>query len=136
MKFFEFYVHICVLFSFWFKRPPDIILGISTSLAFDYSRSGTTVSWLDVWFNTLQLWIILFCVSFLKGEVGVKHWSPWKILYLHIQNICVILLADKLKLKGASEYNFLNQSDSLEIHNVDDAKKFHMLVVSSRDQIG
>ncbi|MCD7464261.1 hypothetical protein HAX54_052361 [Datura stramonium] len=37
-------------------------------------------------------------------------------------------LRDKLKLKGASEYNFLNQSDSLVIHNVDDAKKFHMLV--------
>ncbi|KAK4713504.1 hypothetical protein R3W88_019411 [Solanum pinnatisectum] len=34
----------------------------------------------------------------------------------------------KLKLKGASEYNFLNQSNSLVIHNVDDAKKFHMLV--------
>uniref|UniRef100_A0A3Q7IBG5 Myosin motor domain-containing protein n=1 Tax=Solanum lycopersicum TaxID=4081 RepID=A0A3Q7IBG5_SOLLC len=50
-------------------------------------------------------------------------------------------LRDKLKLKGASEYNFLNQSDSLEIHNVDDAKKFHMLVkalntagISERDQ--
>ncbi|PHU13083.1 Myosin-1 [Capsicum chinense] len=44
-------------------------------------------------------------------------------------------LRDKLKLKGASEYNFLNQSESLVIHNVDDAKKFHMLVVSLRDQI-
>lgn len=48
----------------------------------------------------------------------------------------VILFSDKLKLKGASEYNFLNQSNSLVIHNVDDAKKFHMLVVSSRNQIG
>ncbi|XP_060200404.1 myosin-2-like isoform X3 [Lycium barbarum] len=37
-------------------------------------------------------------------------------------------LRDKLKLKGASEYNFLNQSDSLVIHDVDDAKKFHVLV--------
>ncbi|PHT81403.1 hypothetical protein T459_14418 [Capsicum annuum] len=37
-------------------------------------------------------------------------------------------LRDKLKLKGASEYNFLNQTESLVIHNVDDAKKFHMLV--------
>ncbi|KAM3343332.1 myosin-2-like isoform X1 [Capsicum galapagoense] len=50
-------------------------------------------------------------------------------------------LRDKLKLKGASEYNFLNQSESLVIHNVDDAKKFHMLVkalnavgISERDQ--
>ncbi|KAL3325554.1 hypothetical protein AABB24_036670 [Solanum stoloniferum] len=50
-------------------------------------------------------------------------------------------LRDKLKLKGASEYNFLNQSNSLVIHNVDDAKKFHMLVkalntagISERDQ--
>ncbi|KAJ8534476.1 hypothetical protein K7X08_016204 [Anisodus acutangulus] len=37
-------------------------------------------------------------------------------------------LKDKLKLKGASEYNFLNQSDSVVIHDVDDAKKFRMLV--------
>ncbi|KAM3235436.1 myosin-4 [Capsicum annuum] len=50
-------------------------------------------------------------------------------------------LRDKLKLKGASEYNFLNQTESLVIHNVDDAKKFHMLVkalntlgISERDQ--
>lgn len=54
---------------------------------------------------------------------------------IYIQNICVILLSDKLKLTGASEYNFLNQSNSLVIHNVDDAKKFHMLVVSLGDQI-
>ncbi|XP_009589781.1 myosin-2-like isoform X2 [Nicotiana tomentosiformis] len=37
-------------------------------------------------------------------------------------------LRDKLKLKGASDYNFLNQSDCLVIHDVHDAKKFHMLV--------
>lgn len=50
-------------------------------------------------------------------------------------------LKDKLKLRGALEYNFLNQSNSLVIHNVDDAKKFHMLVkalntlgISERDQ--
>ncbi|XP_019251724.1 PREDICTED: myosin-2-like isoform X3 [Nicotiana attenuata] len=50
-------------------------------------------------------------------------------------------LRDKLKLKGASDYNFLNQSDCLVIHDVDDAKKFHMLVkalntmgMSERDQ--
>nr|XP_016487607.1 PREDICTED: myosin-2-like isoform X2 [Nicotiana tabacum] len=50
-------------------------------------------------------------------------------------------LRDKLKLKGASDYNFLNQSDYLVIHDVDDAKKFHMLVkalntmgISERDQ--
>ncbi|XP_049400671.1 myosin-2-like isoform X2 [Solanum stenotomum] len=50
-------------------------------------------------------------------------------------------LRDKLKLTGASEYNFLNQSNSLVIHNVDDAKKFHVLVkalntagISERDQ--
>ncbi|KAK4363859.1 hypothetical protein RND71_015217 [Anisodus tanguticus] len=56
-------------------------------------------------------------------------------------NVIVILLSDKLKLKGASEYNFLNQSDSLVIHDVDDAKKFNMLVkalntvgISERDQ--
>ncbi|XP_055807191.1 myosin-2-like isoform X2 [Solanum dulcamara] len=50
-------------------------------------------------------------------------------------------LRDKLKLKGASEYNFLNQSNSLVIHNVDDAKNFHTLVkalntlgISEREQ--
>ncbi|CAN4117724.1 unnamed protein product [Withania somnifera] len=50
-------------------------------------------------------------------------------------------LRDKLKLRGTSEYNFLNQSGSLVIDNVDDAKEFHMLVkalntlgISERDQ--
>ncbi|XP_009603975.1 myosin-2-like isoform X2 [Nicotiana tomentosiformis] len=50
-------------------------------------------------------------------------------------------LRDKLKLKGASEYKYLNQSDCLVIHYVDDAEEFHKLMealntfrISERDQ--
>ncbi|XP_059283705.1 myosin-2 [Lycium ferocissimum] len=50
-------------------------------------------------------------------------------------------LRDKLKLKGASEYKYLIQSDCLEIHDVDDAEEFRKLMealntvrISGRDQ--
>ncbi|XP_060191104.1 myosin-2-like isoform X2 [Lycium barbarum] len=50
-------------------------------------------------------------------------------------------LRDKLKLKGASEYKYLNQSDCLAIHDVDDAEEFCKLMealntvrISGRDQ--
>lgn len=50
-------------------------------------------------------------------------------------------LRDKLKLKGASEYKYLNQSGCLVIHDVDDAKEFCKLMealktvrISQRDQ--
>ncbi|KAL8510365.1 hypothetical protein ACS0TY_017249 [Phlomoides rotata] len=36
-------------------------------------------------------------------------------------------LRGRLRLKGASDYNYLNQSGCLEIHNIDDAQKFHNL---------
>lgn len=39
------------------------------------------------------------------------------------------MFTDKLKIKGATEYNYLNQSDCLVLNGVDDAKKFHMLMV-------
>lgn len=38
--------------------------------------------------------------------------------------------SDKLKLKGASEYKYLNQSGCLVIHGVDDAEEFRKLLVS------
>ncbi|KAK6132735.1 hypothetical protein DH2020_033540 [Rehmannia glutinosa] len=37
-------------------------------------------------------------------------------------------LRGRLRLKRASDYKYLNQSDCLEIHNIDDAKKFHILM--------
>lgn len=37
---------------------------------------------------------------------------------------------ERLKLSITSEYKYLNQSDCLAIHGVDDGKKFQMLVVS------
>ncbi|MCD7462878.1 hypothetical protein HAX54_049571 [Datura stramonium] len=50
-------------------------------------------------------------------------------------------LRDKLKLKGASEYKYLNQSGCLVIHDVDDAEEFRKLLealntvrISERDQ--
>ncbi|KAK6132636.1 hypothetical protein DH2020_033625 [Rehmannia glutinosa] len=38
-------------------------------------------------------------------------------------------LRGRLRLKRASDYKYLNQSDCLEIHNIDDAQKFHILMV-------
>ncbi|KAG5597705.1 hypothetical protein H5410_038937, partial [Solanum commersonii] len=50
-------------------------------------------------------------------------------------------LRDKLKLKGASEYKYLNQSGCLVIHDIDDAEEFCKLMealntvrISERDQ--
>ncbi|KAL0406847.1 UNVERIFIED_CONTAM: Myosin-2 [Sesamum latifolium] len=37
-------------------------------------------------------------------------------------------LRGRLRLRKASDYNYLNQSDCLEIQNIDDAQKFHMLM--------
>ncbi|KAL3821565.1 hypothetical protein ACJIZ3_007470 [Penstemon smallii] len=37
-------------------------------------------------------------------------------------------LRGRLRLKHASDYNYLNQSDCLEIHDVDDADKFRILM--------
>ncbi|KAI3466158.1 hypothetical protein Pfo_022821 [Paulownia fortunei] len=37
-------------------------------------------------------------------------------------------LRGRLRLKRASDYNYLNQSECLEIHNIDDAQKFHILM--------
>ncbi|CAN4104137.1 unnamed protein product [Withania somnifera] len=52
-----------------------------------------------------------------------------------------LTLRDKLKIKGASEYKYLNQSGCLVIHNVDDAEEFRKLMealntvrISERDQ--
>jgi myosin-5 len=42
----------------------------------------------------------------------------------------MFFFAERLNLKTASEYKYLNHSDCLEIHGVDDAQKFHMLMVS------
>ncbi|KAL8510367.1 hypothetical protein ACS0TY_017250 [Phlomoides rotata] len=40
-----------------------------------------------------------------------------------------------LKLKRASDYNYLNQSDCLEIHNIDDAQRFH-IVTGALNSVG
>ncbi|KAL0440379.1 UNVERIFIED_CONTAM: Myosin-2, partial [Sesamum latifolium] len=37
-------------------------------------------------------------------------------------------LRGRLRLEKASYYNYVNQSDCLEIQNIDDAQKFHMLM--------
>ncbi|KAL0301136.1 UNVERIFIED_CONTAM: Myosin-2 [Sesamum radiatum] len=43
-------------------------------------------------------------------------------------------LRGRLRLKKASDYNYLNQSGCLEIQNIDDAQKFHMLMKNSLEQ--
>ena len=42
----------------------------------------------------------------------------------------MFFFAEKLNLRMASEYRYLNHSDCLAIHGVNDARKFHMLMVS------
>mgnify|MGYP000886475063 CR=1 FL=1 len=42
----------------------------------------------------------------------------------------MFFFVEKLNLRMASEYRYVNQSDCLAIHGVDDAQKFHMLMVS------
>lgn len=41
----------------------------------------------------------------------------------------MVLFVERLKLKTASEYTYLSQSDCLTIAGVDDAQKFHKLLV-------
>lgn len=41
-----------------------------------------------------------------------------------------IILAERLNLKEANEYEYLKQSDCLTIVDVDDARRFHILMVS------
>ncbi|CAK9183065.1 unnamed protein product [Ilex paraguariensis] len=41
---------------------------------------------------------------------------------------CMLFYTDRLNLKRASEYNYLSHSDCLVINDVDDARKFQMLM--------
>lgn len=43
--------------------------------------------------------------------------------------IILVFFAERLSLRAATEYKYLNQSDCITIAGVDDAKKFHQLVV-------
>lgn len=43
----------------------------------------------------------------------------------------MVSIVERLKLKTASEYTYLNQSDCLTIDGVDDAQKFRKLLVIS-----
>lgn len=42
----------------------------------------------------------------------------------------MVLLAERLNLKAASEYNYLNQSNCLTIDRIDDVQKFQKLMVT------
>ncbi|CAF2150248.1 unnamed protein product [Brassica napus] len=44
------------------------------------------------------------------------------------EQFLMVLLAERLNLKEASEYNYLNQSNCLTIDRIDDAQKFHKLM--------
>lgn len=45
----------------------------------------------------------------------------------------MVLFVERLKLKTASEYTYLSQSDCLTINGVDDAQKFHKLLVFKKN---
>ncbi|KAK3010950.1 hypothetical protein RJ639_011846 [Escallonia herrerae] len=73
------------------------------------------------------------------GKYGERKSRPSRVVQLasgersyHIfYQLCAgasSVLKDKLNLKTASEYNYLNQSACLAIHDVDDAEKFHVLM--------
>lgn len=42
------------------------------------------------------------------------------------------MFAERLNLKMAKEYNYLAQSDCLVINGVDDAQRFHKLMVTQK----
>lgn len=43
--------------------------------------------------------------------------------------IILVSFAERLSLRAAMEYKYLNQSDCITVAGVDDAKNFHQLVV-------
>jgi len=54
----------------------------------------------------------------------MKIFSP-----ISLYGINLFSCAERLNLRAASEYKYLNQSDCMTIDGVDDAKKFHRLMV-------
>lgn len=53
-----------------------------------------------------------------------------KNLLSHAKICFMFSFTDKLNIKMASEYHYLNQSNCLAIDDVDDARKFHVLMVT------
>lgn len=53
-----------------------------------------------------------------------------KNLLSHAKICFMFSFTDKLNIKMASEYHYLNQSNCLVIDDVDDARKFHVLMVT------
>lgn len=69
--------------------------------------------------------------TFLLEKSRVVHLAQGERSYHIFYQLCSGApsgLRGRLRLKGASVYNYLNQSDCLEIHNIDDAQKFHNLM--------
>ncbi|XP_010520892.1 PREDICTED: myosin-2-like [Tarenaya hassleriana] len=69
--------------------------------------------------------------TFLLEKTRVVQLSVGERSYHIFYELCAgasPTLKEKLKLKTASEYSYLNQSDCLIIDGVDDAKKFHKLM--------
>lgn len=69
--------------------------------------------------------------TFLLDKSRVVQLSGGERSYHIFYQLCAgapLFLREKLKLKMASEYNYLNQSDCLAINGVDDARKFQNLM--------
>ncbi|KAH0986757.1 hypothetical protein GBA52_013934 [Prunus armeniaca] len=82
-----------------------------------------------------------FAVVLLKSRFDWKMVRGRTISFINSVLALHQCLKEKLKLKRASEYKYLNQSNCLAIDGVDDAEKFHMLMealdivrVSKKDQ--
>lgn len=69
--------------------------------------------------------------TFLLEKSRVVQLSNGERSYHIFYQLCAgasSILKERLKLKKASEYNYLNQGDCLAIDGVDDAQKFHKLM--------
>lgn len=89
---------------------------------------GTFFRYIQVWIHIVffdkHTFLTPCCFYYLKYITVaflVKLWCCVR------QNM--VSLSGRLRLKRASDYAYLNQSDCLEMLNTDDAQKFHMLVV-------
>lgn len=86
--------------------------------------------------------VILFCLSVAyfassfgvcrqKDSVPIVSRSCGLSYFLKLTSMCLFgyFWADRLKLRSAEEYRYLNQSSCLSIDNVDDARQFCFLRV-------
>ena len=103
---FFFYNLLLLLLFLFFLLPRPVNFGsLTTTLLFIDIRS-IVVQWLQ------------------SLDMFPSSWTSKNYTYL-----AVFIFSEKLNIRVPSEYSYLNQSECLVIGGVDDARKFHTLVV-------